>query len=660
MPAERVKGTYPRKFVETSGGGGSSDHAALSHLGWTVSGHTGTASRFAVFDSGGAAAYLALPSTGLVAWTGSAWAAATVSAPLAYSAGTLSIPAASSSVSGYLSSTDWTVFNGKEPAISAGTTSQYWRGDKSWQTLDKAAVGLGSVENTALSTWAGSTNLVTLGTIGTGTWHGAAIGVGYGGTGLTSYTTGDLIYASGTSTLAALGIGTAGYTLGSTGTAPTWRSPSQARSDLSLVVGTNVQAWDADLDAIAALTSTGILVRTGSGTAATRQITAGAGITVTNATGVAGDITVAIATSSSSSLSAALSIVCGSGANGNVAFDGNDVAGFTKSIVGSTCEYTAASTYVPDWKTVTVNTATYTIVIVTKGIVPKLWDWVQTGANDCIIHWPATSASGGTQGSGAASISGAKLLGGGNGGAGRTSSGAGTAAAAGAGVVFGKQGATGGKGANGTNAGGAGGALTRQWTIAGKYGDLLSLLINLGGEEMGASTSTKYGLSGGTGGGGGGAGGGTTSGGGGGGGGPIVMATRSITVDSATAGRLILRSAAGNGGNAASIGNVSSGGGGGGSSGNILLLSAVITGAVRIESVGGNGGNGSIAGTATAADGGDGGSTADVYVVYGSITADGSSSVSYVSTVGTGGTKAGTGANGANGTAGGFYTLQVS
>lgn len=36
-----------------------------------------------------------------------------------------------------------------EPTITAGTTSQYWRGDKSWQTLDKTAVGLGNVDNTS-------------------------------------------------------------------------------------------------------------------------------------------------------------------------------------------------------------------------------------------------------------------------------------------------------------------------------------------------------------------------------------------------------------------------------------------------------------------------------------------------------------------------------
>lgn len=37
----------------------------------------------------------------------------------------------------------------KEPIISAGTATQYYRGDKTWQTLDAAAVGLGNVSNVA-------------------------------------------------------------------------------------------------------------------------------------------------------------------------------------------------------------------------------------------------------------------------------------------------------------------------------------------------------------------------------------------------------------------------------------------------------------------------------------------------------------------------------
>jgi len=39
--------------------------------------------------------------------------------------------------------------DGKEATITAGTTSQYYRGDKSFQTLDKTAVGLGNVDNTS-------------------------------------------------------------------------------------------------------------------------------------------------------------------------------------------------------------------------------------------------------------------------------------------------------------------------------------------------------------------------------------------------------------------------------------------------------------------------------------------------------------------------------
>lgn len=38
---------------------------------------------------------------------------------------------------------------GKEPTITAGNNTQYYRGDKSWQTLDKAAVGLTNIDNTS-------------------------------------------------------------------------------------------------------------------------------------------------------------------------------------------------------------------------------------------------------------------------------------------------------------------------------------------------------------------------------------------------------------------------------------------------------------------------------------------------------------------------------
>ena len=56
-----------------------------------------------------------------------------------------------------------------------------------------------------------------------------------GGTGLTSYTAGDLPYYASGSTLSKLGIGTSGYVLQSNGSAPTW----VAQSTLSVGTATN-------------------------------------------------------------------------------------------------------------------------------------------------------------------------------------------------------------------------------------------------------------------------------------------------------------------------------------------------------------------------------------------------------------------------------------
>ena len=70
--------------------------------------------------------------------------------------------------------------------------------------INKSKVGLGNVENTALSTWAGTNNLTTVGTITSGTWSGTAIPLNNGGTGATN--------------------------------------AEAARANLGLVIGTNVQA----------------------------------------------------------------------------------------------------------------------------------------------------------------------------------------------------------------------------------------------------------------------------------------------------------------------------------------------------------------------------------------------------------------------------------
>jgi hypothetical protein len=83
-------------------------------------------------------------------------------------------------------------------------------------------------------TYSGSSSIVTLGTVTTGTWSGSTIAVGKGGTGLSSYTAGDMLYATGATTLAvttstttgrsilALGAPPTGYVLGNSGAGLAW------------------------------------------------------------------------------------------------------------------------------------------------------------------------------------------------------------------------------------------------------------------------------------------------------------------------------------------------------------------------------------------------------------------------------------------------------
>src|SRR6056300_1937464 len=72
------------------------------------------------------------------------------------------------------------------------------------------------------TSYVGQTTITTLGTITTGTWNGDVIDEIYGGTGLNSYTTGDILYASGSNTLATLAIAASGKILQSDGTNVTY------------------------------------------------------------------------------------------------------------------------------------------------------------------------------------------------------------------------------------------------------------------------------------------------------------------------------------------------------------------------------------------------------------------------------------------------------
>jgi hypothetical protein len=67
---------------------------------------------------------------------------------------------------------------------------------------------------------------------------------------------------------------------------------AQARTNLGVVIGLDVQGYSSELVALSALTTTGLLTRTGTGAFTTRTLAAGTNIALTNANGVSGNITI--------------------------------------------------------------------------------------------------------------------------------------------------------------------------------------------------------------------------------------------------------------------------------------------------------------------------------------------------------------------------------
>jgi len=76
--------------------------------------------------------------------------------------------------------------------------------------------------NVAAGTYDGDDSIVTVGTITSGTWSATAIAPTKGGTGLTTYVTGNLLYANAANTLTTLGIGTSGQFLKVVAGVPAW------------------------------------------------------------------------------------------------------------------------------------------------------------------------------------------------------------------------------------------------------------------------------------------------------------------------------------------------------------------------------------------------------------------------------------------------------
>jgi len=101
-------------------------------------------------------------------------------------------------------------------------------------TTDRITVGTDAID---ISTnYVGQTSITTLGAITSGTWTGTQIGAAYGGTGQTTYTVGDFLYA------------TAATTLGKLTNTTTAQSETAARNVLVMDPATGTPSWSSTID----------------------------------------------------------------------------------------------------------------------------------------------------------------------------------------------------------------------------------------------------------------------------------------------------------------------------------------------------------------------------------------------------------------------------
>ena len=174
-----------------------------------VTGGTLGAGKVLTSDATGVATWQALPADAVTSVAGRTGAVTLTKADVG-----LGSVDNTSDVNKPISTATQTALNGKEAAIAAGTTAQYWRGDKSWQTLDKAAVGLGLVPNVD------ATNMTNA--------AAGTLQVNRGGTGNTGLVQGGIVYGASAAVMSSVG-GLSGQLLKSNGTAaPTWITPNYA------------------------------------------------------------------------------------------------------------------------------------------------------------------------------------------------------------------------------------------------------------------------------------------------------------------------------------------------------------------------------------------------------------------------------------------------
>ena len=114
----------------------------------------------------------------------------------------------------------------------------------------------GTLSGDTLKSTVVTSSLTAVGTIATGVWAATDVGVTHGGTGASSLTDGGILVGSGTGAITAMAVLADGEMIVGDGTTdPVAESGSTLRTSIGVAIGSDVQAYDAELAAIAGLTS---------------------------------------------------------------------------------------------------------------------------------------------------------------------------------------------------------------------------------------------------------------------------------------------------------------------------------------------------------------------------------------------------------------------